>query len=204
MTDFQIADNVDEKHPSETDDTDTNAIGDSIHSKEKVPNQSDATNSPLPDGVDNSNENPTDKIPSEYHQLVKLAWLPEEDATEMPIPDCVEANGRRIAKIAREDELEDVRSSLEEAHFAVDELREENDRLRERINALEDREARLVRNLRGLDNDIRPLLTASDLNINGTCPKCNDAPLIKNQPIGGMNRIECANNDCKYLAAEME
>jgi len=131
---------------------------------------------------------------------VYLEWADEygvhEDGT-LPLHEAVEENGRIYLNAANEWQLEDVKEEIEA-------LREENHKLRERIDSLQGWKGNVIGRLNETSENVRLLLTESDLDANGTCPECGDAALQKVTGFGQTNRIECSGEDCDHVAAELE
>lgn len=182
---FASTDPDDDEQPADADEADAEPI-----------DAPDAPEAPDEDGGDESDE--------QARETVELAWVPEDDEPEKPVPEAVEANARMIKGAADEYDLEDVERTVEGLREEIDDLREENRQLRERIDSLEGWKGRVVGRLNSISDDIRKLLTASDLDAQGLCPECGDAPLEKQSYLGSSNQIECAGEDCDHVAAQLE
>jgi hypothetical protein len=171
---------------------------------DEQPADGDVPEAELPD----DREEQDDDSPEKDDETVILAWVPDEDDPEKPVADAVESNARMIDEHASmlhsEPALEAIQASVEDLQHRVDELEEENRQLRERIESLEGWKADVISRLDDTSENVRMLLTASDLDILGACPECEGAPLEKVTGLGQTNRIECADEDCGYIPAEFE
>ena len=131
---------------------------------------------------------------------VYLEWADEwgiHDDGTLPLDEAVEENGRIFLTAATDWQLEDVKEEIED-------LREENQKLRQRIESLQGWKGNVVGRLNETSENVRLLLTASDLDVNGACPECSSGTLEAVTGFGQTNRIECANEDCDHVAAELE
>jgi DNA repair exonuclease SbcCD ATPase subunit len=221
MTNFQIADS-DEKEPSRktadadakpTEESETPDAESAAAPDDGEPKSSDKRGTP--------DKESTNEATSERRETVEIQWLSEEDGDELPLADAVEANAGLLADLESEDDLESVKRAVERLRAEVDELegikrtieglRAEVDELRGEVESLQERtesfegwKGQTINELNSHSNNIRRLVAASDLTVTGTCPKCNDGPLEKKRPFTGAHRIECTNENCRYVAAELE
>lgn len=187
--DFERADGTTDETPAEADEADAELT--------------DEDDAPETDG-DASGEQDAETDGEQAGEMVTLAWIPDEDDPEKPLPFAVEANANMIAGMPSEYEVEDIERTVEGVRDDLDELREENRKLRERIDSLQGWKGNVVGRLNETSENVRLLLTASDLDVNGSCPECGGAPLEKVTGFGQTNRIECSGEDCDHVAAELE
>jgi len=177
MADFAPADEIEEESPAEDSETD------------------------LPTDETEDADDPEDAgEETEYtssQEKVELAWIPENDDPEKPIAEAIEANSQMLQSTVHEYALETLQDEIED-------LQEKNERLHERINSLEGWKGQAVRRLNDISNNVRRLLSVSDLDVKGFCPECRDGELEVKKPLRGKSRIECSNEDCGHIAAALE
>jgi len=177
MADFAPADEVEEESPAEDSETDlaTDEIEDADESEDAGEEIEDTSS----------------------RETVELAWVPENDDPEKPIPEAIEANSRMLQGTVYEYDLESLQDEIED-------LQGENERLRERIDSLEGWKGQAVGRLNDISDNVRRLLSVSDLDVKGFCPECNDGELEVKKPLRGKSRVECSNEDCGHIAAALE
>lgn len=177
------------------------------HDDEEEPADAADADAELPDDHDDHDDTEGadgDESAVEDAQTVELAWVPEGDDPEKPLPFAVEANASMLDSVPSEYELQDVERTVEGVRDDLDDLREENRQLRERIDSLEGWKGDAIRRLNETSENVRLLLSASDLDMQGSCPECGESPLEKITGFGQTNRIECSGEDCDHVAAELE
>lgn len=181
-----------------------------------------------PDEMDERPPANTDEVDAETTttptETIELKWAIESESVpdgELPLNEAIKANAQVLQGKADDFALERIEEDTKGLHAEVAELREEcNDLraeveelravaddiwgLRKRLDSLEEWKGNLTRQLNESSENIRKLLTVSNLDAQGLCPECNDAPLEVKRPFGQSNRIKCASEDCNHVAAELE
>lgn len=181
-----------------------------------------------PDEMDEGPPADTDEVDAETTttptETVELEWAVESEAVpdgELPLNEAIKANAQVLRDKADDFALERIEEDTKGLHAEIAKLREEcNDLraeveelravdddiwgLRKRLDSLEGGKGDVIRRLNESSGNIRKLLTVSDIDAQGLCPECNDAPLEVKRPFGKSNRIECASEDCSHVAAELE
>lgn len=157
-------------------------------------------------------------------ETVELERAAESDAVpdgKLPLDEAIKANAQVLRSKADNFALERIEEDTKGLHAEIAELREERNNLRdeveelraiatdirglrERLDSLEGWKGNVTRRLNESSENIRKLLTVSNLDAQGLCPECNDAPLKTKRPFGESNRIECAGEDCDHVAAKLE
>jgi len=141
-------------------------------------------------------------------ELVYLEWADEygiPGKTELPVKEAVEENAKYLTdSTVSPARVDDLAKEVEAVREENQELREENENLRERIDSLQGWKGSVVGRLNETSENVRLLLTASDLDVSGVCPECKDAPLETVTGFSENNRIECSGEDCDHVAAELE
>jgi predicted RNase H-like nuclease (RuvC/YqgF family) len=162
---------------------------------------------------DRPDEPPEEVVVAFNHNHDEVDQMSIPDDRELPLQDAVEATGIVVERTFHElreqhREMEgshdETRAELAAARDQIDNLHEEIRQLRSRVESLEGWKGNASQRLNTSSENIRKLLTASDIDTQGLCPECNDAPLEVKKPFGKANRIECAGDDCDHVAAELE
>ena len=157
-------------------------------------------------------------------ETVEFEWGVESEAVpdgELPLDEAIKTNAQVLRGKADDFALERIEEDTKGLHAEIAQLREECNDLRaeveelravaddiwglhERLDSLEGWKGDVIRRLNEGSGTIRKLLTVSDIDAQGLCPECNDAPLEVKRPFGRSNRIECTSEDCNHVAAELE
>lgn len=167
--------------------------------------------------TDDANDPDGDRV-DRTRDTVELAWVPEDQESEMPLAEAVKANGEVLRGVPTEFDLKDLRGTVDSIRENLRDLqeqnqqlrnenqrlRDENEQLRDRVESLEQWKGQTVEKINELNRFISKLRTASDLDERGLCPKCQSGTLEKITGFGQTNRIECTGENCGHIAAELE
>lgn len=172
-----------------------------------VPPDSDESADPSPAGAPQSDGTDTDDHTEQAEampEIVELAWGNENDNAGKPLPAAIKANSRMIEDLLSKEQSEVVGLAIQELQDDVAKLQDENRELRTRLNRLESWKTRATNQLDGLFTNLQMLLTASNIDAAGICPICRIGTLEVRNPFFGTDRIECANEDCEHVAADLK
>jgi seryl-tRNA synthetase len=129
-------------------------------------------------------------------ETVELEWVAESDTVsdgQLPLDEAIKANAQVLRSKADNFALDRIEEDTEGLHAEIAELREERNNLRdeveelrgiatdirglrERLDSLEGWKGNVTRRLNASSENIRKLLTVSNLDAQGLCLECNDAP----------------------------
>lgn len=160
--------------------------------------------------------------PAQSGETVELAWATDSEAVpdrELTLAEAIEWNAEALRGVPDEFAFQGLEEDIDDLREEIDELRDERadlradvdalqaevDTLTDRIESLEGWKGDAVKRANDTSEHIRKLLTASDLDVQGVCPECKEAPLEKASGGWGENdRVQCSGDECDYVAEEME